>query len=108
MGILDKIKNVKFKTVTVKADELGEDSELIFREMSGAEQIEFNALLKKEDSDIKALSYAVMLSLVDENNVRELSNIQDAEQVVNALPAGLLQKISQAVIELNSGNTEKN
>ena len=31
MGILDKIKNVKFKTVTVKADELGEGSELIFR-----------------------------------------------------------------------------
>lgn len=107
MGILDKIKNVKFKTVTVKADELGEGSELIFREMSGAEQIEFNALLKKEDSDIKALSYAVMLSLVDENNVRELSNIQEAEKVVNALPAGLLQRISQAVIELNSGNTEK-
>ena len=76
--------------------------------MSGAEQIEFNALLKKEDSDIKALSYAVMLSLVDENNVRELSNIQEAEQVVNALPAGLLQRISQAVIELNSGNAEKN
>ena len=47
MGILDKIKNVKFKTVTVKAAELGEGSELIFREMSGAEQIEFNALLKE-------------------------------------------------------------
>ena len=49
-----------------------------------------------------------MLSLVDENHVRELGNIQEAEQVVNALPAGLLQRISQAVIELNSGNAEKN
>lgn len=49
MSIFEKIQNVKFKTVTVPAEELGTGSELKLQELSGGQHAEFIDRLKSAD-----------------------------------------------------------
>lgn len=108
MELLDKLQKITFKTVDVKADELGDGYVLRVKELSGCEQMEFYELLQKKDNNIKAMAYALQCSLVDENGERQIKSPADAEEVVRALPASLFQRINKALFSLNSGDTEKN
>ena len=108
MDLLKKLSDIKFKTVDVKADELGEGAMLRVRELSGCEQMEFYEMLQKKDNNVKAMSYALLCSLVDDNGDRQLKSLADAETVVKGLPAKLFQRINKALFTLNSGDAEKN
>lgn len=108
MDLLKKLSDIKFKTVDVKADELGEGAMLRVRELSGCEQMEFYEMLQKKDNNVKAMSFALLCSLVDDNGERQLKSLADAEKVVRGLPAALFQRINKALFSLNNGETEKN
>ena len=108
IDLLQKISNISFKTVDVKADELGDGCVLRVRELSGCEQMEFYEMLQKKDNSVKAMAYALQCSLIDDNGERQLKSLADAEKVVRGLPAALFQRINKALFSLNNGETEKN
>ena len=110
MDILEKIKNIKFNTVDVDAHELGEGCTLRVRELSGCEQLEFHNMLqaKGNTADVKALAYALMCALVDEDGNAQLKTQDESEKLLRALPGKLFQRLNRAIFDLNNGEHEKN
>ena len=104
MSIFEKLSNVKFKSVLVPAPELGENEELRLQEMSAGQHAEFIDRLREpefRDSEKKLTAFMLMSCLIDENGTREISNIEDAEKVLDAMPAGLIRRINTELAKLN-------
>lgn len=109
MSIFDKISNVKFKSVLVPAPELGEDAEIKLQEMTGGQHAEFIDRLREpefRDSEKKLTAFMIMSCLVDDAGKREISTIEDAEKVLDGMPAGLIRRINTALAKLNEQPTE--
>lgn len=108
MDLISRLSEIKFKTADVPAPELGDDYVIRVRELSGSEQLTFHSMLSKDNAnEIKALAYALMCALVDENGQRQLKTQDEAESVVKLLPGKLFQRINKAIFELNNGEAEK-
>lgn len=105
MTIFEKIQNVKFKTVTVPAEELGTGSELKLQELSGGQHAEFIDRLKDanfRDSEKKLTAFMFYNCLVDEAGVRQFQSEEEAEKCLDMLPASLVKRINNAMAKLNN------
>ena len=109
MSIFDKISNVKFKSVLVPAPELGEGAEIKLQEMTGGQHAECIVRLREpefRDSEKKLTAFMIMSCLVDDAGKREINTIEDAEKVLDGMPAGLIRRINSALAKLNEQPTE--
>lgn len=105
MTIFEKIQSVKFKTVTIPAEELGTGSELKLQELSGGQHAEFIDRLKDadfRDSERKLTAFMFYNCLVDENGARQFQSEEEAEKCLDMLPASLVKRINTAMAKLNN------
>lgn len=98
-----------FKTTYVKAPELKEGADIMIRELSGAQQAELQARLKKDKTvDENAVTaYILYVSMVNSEGERLLKDEAQAAAFIDAVPARLINRLAQAIWKLNNGDTEK-
>ena len=109
MTIFEKIHNVRFKTVTISAEELGTGSELKLQELSGGQHAEFIDRLKIADfreSEKKLTAFMFYNCLVDDNGARQFQSEEEAEKCLDMLPASLVKRINTAMAKLNNAAEE--
>ena len=106
---------VNFKKETVAVPELAQDSndipEILIREMSGREQAEFQALMKNtefKDNEFEIVSYMLYVSAIKEDGSKLFDYTNDAKVFIDAVPAGVINRLNKAIWNLNNGSTEKN
>lgn len=108
MSTITELFKPVFKTETVKAPELKEGADLMIRELSGAQQAELQARLKKDKTDESAVTaYVLYVSLVNQDGERLLKDEAQAAAFIDAVPARLINRLTQAIWKLNSGDAEK-
>ena len=104
-----------FKRVTVPVPELAQDPndtpEILIREMSGGEQAEFQARMTKpdfKDNEKAIVAYMLSISAIREDGCKLFSDESEAASFIDAVPAGVINRLNKKIWELNNGNTEKN
>ena len=108
MSTITELFKPVFKTGSVKAPELKEGADLMIRELSGAQQAELQARLKKDKTDESAVTaYVLYVSLVNQDGERLLKDEAQAAAFIDAVPARLINRLTQAIWKLNSGDAEK-
>ncbi len=108
MSTITELFKPVFKTEFVKAPELKEGADLMIRELSGAQQAELQARLKKDKTDESAVTaYVLYVSLVNQAGERLLNDEAQAAAFIDAVPARLINRLTQAIWKLNSGDAEK-
>lgn len=108
MSTITELFKPVFKTEFVKAPELKEGADLMIRELSGAQQAELQARLKKDKTDESAVTaYVLYVSLVNQDGERLLNDEAQAAAFIDAVPARLINRLTQAIWKLNSGDAEK-
>lgn len=108
MSTITELFKPVFKTESVKAPELKEGADLMIRELSGAQQAELQARLKKDKTDESAVTaYVLYVSLVNQDGERLLKDEAQAAAFIDAVPARLINRLTQAIWRLNSGDAEK-
>lgn len=108
MSTITELFKPVFKTQSVKAPELKEGADLMIRELSGAQQAELQARLKKDKTDESAVTaYVLYVSLVNQDGERLLKDEAQAAAFIDAVPARLINRLTQAIWKLNSGDAEK-
>lgn len=108
MSTITELFKPVFKTEFVKAPELKEGADLMIRELSGAQQAELQARLKKDKTDESAVTaYVLYVSLVNSDGERLLKDEAQAAAFIDAVPARLINRLTQAIWKLNSGDAEK-
>ena len=104
----------KFKRETVAVPELtqGDDvPEILLQEMSGGEQAEFQARMTKpdfKDNEKAIVSYMLSISAIKEDGSKLFSDESEAAAFIDAVPAGVINRLNKAIWQLNNGQTEKN
>ena len=104
----------KFKRETVAVPELaqGDDvPEILLQEMSGGEQAEFQARMTKpdfKDNEKKIVAYMLSISAIKEDGSKLFSDESEAASFIDAVPAGVINRLNKKIWELNNGQTEKN
>lgn len=108
MSTITELFKPVFKTESVKAPELKEGVDIMIRELSGAQQAELQARLKKDKTDESAVTaYVLYVSLVNQDGERLLKDEAQAAAFIDAVPARLINRLTQAIWKLNSGDAEK-
>lgn len=108
MSTITELFKPVFKTESVKAPELKEGADIMIRELSGAQQAELQARLKKDKTDESAVTaYVLYVSLVNQDGERLLKDEAQAAAFIDAVPARLINRLTQAIWRLNSGDAEK-
>ena len=108
MSTITELFKPVFKTESVKAPELKEGADLMIRELSGAQQAELQARLKKDKTDESAVTaYVLYVSMVNSEGERLLKDEAQAAAFIDAVPARLINRLTQAIWKLNSGDAEK-
>lgn len=108
MSTITELFKPVFKTESVKAPELKEGADIMIRELSGAQQAELQARLKKDKTDESAVTaYVLYVSMVNSDGERLLKDEAQAAAFIDAVPARLINRLTQAIWKLNSGDTEK-
>lgn len=108
MSTITELFKPVFKTESVKAPELKEGADIMIRELSGAQQAELQARLKKDKPDESAVTaYVLYVSLVNQDGERLLKDEAQAAAFIDAVPARLINRLTQAIWKLNSGDAEK-
>ena len=108
MSTITELFKPVFKTEFVKAPELKEGADLMIRELSGAQQAELQARLKKDKTDESAVTaYVLYVSMVNSEGERLLKDEAQAAAFIDAVPARLINRLTQAIWKLNSGDAEK-
>lgn len=108
MSTITELFKPVFKTESVKAPELKEGADIMIRELSGAQQAELQARLKKDKTDESAVTaYVLYVSLVNQDGERLLESEEQAAAFIDAVPARLINRLTQAIWKLNSGDAEK-
>lgn len=108
MSTITELFKPVFKTESVKAPELKEGADIMIRELSGAQQAELQARLKKDKTDESAVTaYVLYVSLVNQDGERLLKDEAQAAAFIDAVPARLINRLTQAIWKLNSGDAEK-
>ena len=106
---------VNFKKEAVPVPELAQDSndipEILIREMSGKEQAEFQDRMKKpdfKDNELEIVAYMLYVSAIKEDGTKLFDYVMDAKVFIDAVPAGVINRLNKKIWELNNGQTEKN
>lgn len=108
MSTITELFKPVFKTEYVKAPELKEGADIMIRELSGAQQAELQARLKKDKTDESAVTaYVLYVSMVNSDGERLLKDEAQAAAFIDAVPARLINRLTQAIWKLNSGDAEK-
>lgn len=108
MSTITELFKPVFKTESVKAPELKEGADIMIRELSGAQQAELQARLKKDKTDESAVTaYVLYVSMVNQDGERLLKDEAQAAAFIDAVPARLINRLTQAIWKLNSGDAEK-
>lgn len=108
MSTITELFKPVFKTESVKAPELKEGADIMIRELSGAQQAELQARLKKDKTDESAVTaYVLYVSMVNQDGERLLKDEAQAAAFIDAVPARLINRLTQAIWKLNSGEAEK-
>lgn len=108
MSTITELFKPVFKTESVKAPELKEGADIMIRELSGAQQAELQARLKKDKTDESAVTaYVLYVSMVNSEGERLLKDEAQAAAFIDAVPARLINRLTQAIWKLNSGDAEK-
>ena len=108
MSTITELFKPVFKTESVKAPELMEGADIMIRELSGAQQAELQARLKKDKTDESAVTaYVLYVSMVNSDGERLLKDEAQAAAFIDAVPARLINRLTQAIWKLNSGDAEK-
>lgn len=108
MSTITELFKPVFKTQSVKAPELKEGADIMIRELSGAQQAELQARLKKDKTDESAVTaYVLYVSMVNSDGERLLKDEAQAAAFIDAVPARLINRLTQAIWKLNSGDAEK-
>ncbi len=108
MSTITELFKPVFKTESVKAPELKEGADIMIRELSGAQQAELQARLKKDKTDESAVTaYVLYVSMVNSDGERLLKDEAQAAAFIDAVPARLINRLTQAIWKLNSGDAEK-
>lgn len=108
MSTITELFKPVFKTESVKAPELKEGADIMIRELSGAQQAELQARLKKDKTDENAVTaYVLYVSMVNSDGERLLKDEAQAAAFIDAVPARLINRLTQAIWKLNSGDAEK-
>lgn len=108
MNTITELFKPVFKTESVKAPELKEGADIMIRELSGAQQAELQARLKKDKTDESAVTaYVLYVSMVNSDGERLLKDEAQAAAFIDAVPARLINRLTQAIWKLNSGDAEK-
>ncbi len=104
-----------FKKETVPVPELAQDPndtpEILLKEMSGKEQAEFQSLMKKpdfKDNEKAIVAYMLSISAIKEDGSKLFSDESEAAAFIDAVPAGVINRLNKAIWQLNNGQTEKN
>ena len=103
-----------FKRATVPVPELtqGDDvPEILLQEMSGGEQAQFQSLMNKpefKDSEKAIGAYMLSISAIKEDGSKLFSDESEAASFIDAVPAGVINRLNKAIWQLNNGQTEKN
>lgn len=104
----------KFKRESVAVPELaqGDDMpEILLQEMSGGEQAQFQSLMNKpefKDSEKAIVAYMLSISAIKEDGSKLFSDESEAASFIDAVPAGVINRLNKAIWQLNNGSTEKN
>lgn len=104
----------KFKREIVAVPELaqGDDvPEILLQEMTGGEQAEFQARMTKpdfKDNEKKIVAYMLSISAIKEDGSKLFSDESEAASFIDAVPAGVINRLNKKIWELNNGSTEKN
>lgn len=105
---------VNFKKETVAVPELsqGDDvPEILLQEMSGGEQAEFQARMTKpefKDNEKAIVAYMLSISAIKEDGSKLFFDETEAAAFIDAVPAGVINRLNKKIWELNNGQTEKN
>ena len=106
---------VNFKKETVAVPELAQDPndtpEILIREMSGKEQADFQDRMKKpefKDNELEIVAYMLYVSAIKEDGTKLFDYLMDAKVFIEAVPAGVINRLNKKIWELNNGSTEKN
>lgn len=104
----------KFKTAAVPVPELAQSEdipEILLQEMSGGEQAEFQARMTKpdfKDNEKAIVAYMLSISAIKEDRSKLFDSEHDAAAFIDAVPAGVINRLNKKIWELNNGSTEKN
>lgn len=104
----------KFKREPVAVPELtqGDDvPEILLQEMTGGEQAEFQARMTKpdfKDNEKAIVAYMLSISAIKEDGTKLFSDESEAASFIDAVPAGVINRLNKKIWELNNGQTEKN
>ena len=104
----------QFKRETVAVPELtqGDDvPEILLQEMTGGEQAEFQARMTKpdfKDNEKAIVAYMLSISAIKEDGSKLFSDESEAASFIDAVPAGVINRLNKAIWQLNNGSTEKN
>lgn len=109
MSEIQEIFKPVFKTTYVRAPELKEGADIMIRELSGAQQAELQARLKKDKTadESAVTAYVLYVSMVNSDGERLLKDEAQAAAFIDAVPARLINRLTQAIWKLNSGEAEK-
>lgn len=105
MNIFEKLNEIKFRTETIRAPELGSGSEIIIRELSAGQHAEFIDRLKNEEfrnSERKLTAFMIFNCLVDENGNRQIQTEDQAQELIDRIPQSLIRRINAALTRLNN------
>ncbi len=105
MNIFEKLNEIKFRTETIRAPELGSGSEIIIRELSAGQHAEFIDRLKNEEfrnSERQLTAFMIMNCLVDENGNRQIQSEEQAIDLIDRIPQSLIRRINSALARLNN------
>ena len=104
----------KFKREAVAVPELaqGDDvPEILLQEMTGGEQAEFQARMTKpefKDNEKAIVAYMLSISAIKEDGSKLFSDESEAVSFIDAVPAGVINRLNKKIWELNNGSAEKN
>ena len=104
----------KFKREAVAVPELAQSEdipEILLQEMSGGEQAEFQARMTKpdfKDNEKAIVAYMLSISAIKEDGSKLFSDESEAVSFIDAVPAGVINRLNKAIWQLNNGSAEKN
>ena len=104
----------KFKREAVAVPELAQSEdipEILLQEMTGGEQAEFQARMTKpdfKDNEKAIVAYMLSISAIKEDGSKLFSDESEAASFIDAVPAGVINRLNKAIWQLNNGSAEKN
>lgn len=106
--LISDFSKIEFKTVLVSAPEFGQDAEIKLKELSGAQHAELIDRLKDaefRESEKKLTAFMLYNCLVRDDGERMLQTEDEAIELMEKIPAGLLRRINAALAGLNEQAT---